>query len=139
MSDEAMFAVFGEEQRELQREAEERWGGTEAWDQSRERTAGYAKGDWEDLKAESEGILQGIAEVFRSGAASDSDAAMDAVEAHRRQITDRFYDCSHEMQKHLGDMYVADFRFTATYEAIEPGLTVWVRDAIYANAARSGS
>ena len=81
--------------------------------------------------------MERIAEVFRSGAAADDPAAMDAVEAHRRQISERFYPCSHAMQVELADGYVQDPRFTATYEAIEPGLTVWVRDAVHANAARA--
>jgi hypothetical protein len=35
-------------------------------------------------------------------------------------------------------MYLADERFMATYEAIKPGLTVFLHDAIFANAvARS--
>lgn len=40
------------------------------------------------------------------------------------------------MQVHLGEMYVQDPRFRATYEELEPGLAEWVRDAIVANAAR---
>lgn len=139
MTDEAMFEVFGEQQRELQAEAEQRWGETDAFRESRRRTAHYTKRDWEELKAESEAIMLRIAEVYRSGATADSDAAMDAVEAHRIQITERFYDCSHQMQVQLGEGYVEDPRFAATYEAIEPGLTVWVRDAIQANAQRAAS
>lgn len=61
------------------------------------------------------------------------------MEAHRRQISERFYDCSHEMHVALGDMCVQDPRFTATYEAIAPGLTEWVRDAIRANARRAAA
>ena len=136
MSNEAMFEVFGEQQRELQREAEQQWGDTDAWKESRRKTAHYTKQDWEELKAESDAIMERIAEVHRSGAAPDSEAAMDAVEAARRQITDRFYDCSPEMHVSLGEMYVQDPRFTATYEAIAEGLAVWVRDAIRANAGR---
>lgn len=139
MSDEEMFEVFGEQQREWQAEAEERWGGSEAYEQSRRRTARYTKADWEELKVESEAIMHRIAEVYRSDAAPDSEAAMDAVDAHRRQISERFYECSHEMQVALGEMYVADARFTATYERIAPGLAVWVRDAILANAARASA
>lgn len=138
MTTDAMFEVFGEHQREYQRQAEERWGATDAWQQSRRRTSEYTKQDWEELKAESEAIMTRIAEVFRSGAAPDSDAAMDAVDAHREQIDRRFYDCSPEMQVMLGEMYVADPRFTATYEELEAGLAVWVRDAIVANARRAG-
>ena len=32
--------------------------------------------------------------------------------------------------------YVADERFTATYDSVEPGLAQYVHDAIHANAAR---
>jgi MerR family transcriptional regulator, thiopeptide resistance regulator len=137
MTDEAMFEVFGAQQRELQAEAEQRWGDTEAYRVSHQRTREYSREDWEELKAESEAIMVRIADVYRSGAPADSVAAMDAVEAHRLQITERFYDCSHEMQVQLGESYVQDPRFAATYEAIEPGLTVWVRDAIRANAERA--
>ncbi len=76
-------------------------------------------------------------EVFRSGAPADTEAAMDAVEAHRVQISERFYPCSHAMQVQLAEGYVTDPRFTATYQAIEPGLAVWVRDAVRANAQRA--
>jgi MerR family transcriptional regulator, thiopeptide resistance regulator len=138
MSEEELFEVFGDQQRELRAEAEERWGDTDAWAQSRRRTRGYTRDDWEEVKAESEAITARIAEVHRAGQPADSSDAMDAVEAHREQISRRFYDCSHEMQVGLGEMYVQDPRFAATYEAIAPGLAVWVRDAIRANAVRAG-
>jgi hypothetical protein len=63
---------------------------------------------------------------------------MDAAEAHRRQIDTAFYPCSHEMHTGLAEMYVADPRFSATYEAIAPGMARYVHDAILANAARHG-
>lgn len=139
MSEEAMFEVFGEQQRTYGDEAEQRWSDTDVYRQSRRRTADYTTQDWKDLKEETERIMQRIAEVYRDGAAPDSEPAMDAVEAHRRQISERFYDCSHEMQLHLGEMYVQDPRFTATYEALASGLAVWVRDAIRANTERAAA
>lgn len=139
MTDEAMFEVFGEEQQALRQEAEERWGRTDAWGESRRRTAAYTKADWQEIKEESEAIMDGIVEVHRSGADADSEEAMDAVEAHRLQISRRFYDCSPEMQVNLGEMYVSDPRFEATYEELAPGLARWVRDAISANANRHTS
>lgn len=102
------------EQRELQHEAEQRWGDTDAWQQSRQRTARYTKQDWQSVKAESEAFTARIAEVYRSGAAPDGDAAMEAVEAHRDQIDERFYDCPPVMHVELGEMYVTAPRFTAT-------------------------
>ena len=139
MTEEAMFEVFGEDQRALRDEAEERWGGTDAWAESRRRTRRYDRSDWEDIRAESDAIMQRIADVYRSGAAPDSTAAMDAVEAHRLQISERFYECSPAMQVSLGEMYVTDPRFEATYEELAEGLARWVRDAIVANARRLGS
>jgi len=41
------------------------------------------------------------------------------------------------MHAGLGRMYVADPRFTATYETIRPGLARYMCDAILANAARA--
>ena len=72
----------------------------------------------------------------RSGQPPTSEAAMDAAEAHRRHIDERFYPVTAELHRHLGDMYVSDPRFTKTYEDQEPGLAQYVRDAIHANADR---
>ena len=52
------------------------------------------------------------------------------------QINDAFYDCSYQMHVGLAEMYLADPRFTATYEKIAPGLAQYLHDAIKANAAR---
>jgi hypothetical protein len=41
------------------------------------------------------------------------------------------------MHEQLGRMYVADPRFTATYEKIRPGMAQYVCNAIAANAARA--
>ena len=60
---------------------------------------------------------------------------MELAEEHRRSI-EQFYDCSFDMHRNLGDMYLADERFTKTYEDVAPGLTQWLRDAIHANADR---
>ena len=62
---------------------------------------------------------------------------MDLAEEHRGFISRTSYGCGHELHRGLGEMYVADERFTATYEAIRPGLAVYMRDAIAANAARA--
>jgi hypothetical protein len=62
---------------------------------------------------------------------------MDLAEEHRQQIHRRFYDCGYDMHRGLADMYVADPRFTATYDAVRPGLAQYLRDAIHANADRA--
>jgi hypothetical protein len=64
---------------------------------------------------------------------------MDAAEAHRLHIHRRFYDLDHQFHRGLADKYLADPRFTKTYEDLEEGLAQYVRDAIHANADRHTS
>ena len=120
-------------------EAEERWGDTDAWAQSRSRTKRYSKADWEQIKAEMEATGLAFAAAMDAGEPATSEAAMDAAEGARMHIHTRFYDCPHEFHRHLGDMYVADPRFTKTYEDIRPGMAQYVRDAIHANADRAAT
>ena len=118
-------------------EAQERLGDTPQWKQSQERTAGYSKADWERIKAEGEAINAEFARLLDAGAPADGDEAADAAERHRRSI-ESHYDCPHEFQVCLAQMYVADPRFTAYYDEVRPGLAQYVHDAIVANAARHG-
>lgn len=136
-TDAELKEVFGDGfSEEYQQEAEDRWGETEAWKQSQARTTKYSKADWEQIKAETEEINLAFARALDAGEPATSEAAMDAAEAARLQIHTRFYDLSPDFHRNLGDMYVADPRFTKTYEDIRPGLAQYVRDAIHANADR---
>ena len=135
-----------EEQRELfgdgfsddyAEEAQERWGDTDAWKQSQARTSRYTKADWEQIKAAQEANGADFVAAMEAGEPADSEAAMDAAEESRRIIERWFYDLTPDFHRNLGDMYVADPRFTKTYEDIKPGMAQFVRDAIHANADRS--
>ena len=121
---------------EYQAEAQERWGETGAWKQSAKRTQGYTVADWEQIKAETEQLGEQMVAAKRSGEPATSETAMDAAEAARQHMSRWFYDCSPQFHRNLGDMYVADPRFTKTYEDQEPGLAQYTRDAIHANADR---
>jgi len=129
--------LFGDGFRdEYQQEAQERWGETDAWKQSASRTKGYTKADWEQVKAEMDAVNAAFVAALTSGQPATSEAAMDAAEQHRRHIQDRFYDLDHDFHRGLADMYVADPRFTKTYDDLAPGLAAYVHDAIHANADR---
>src|SRR5215207_11408063 len=139
LTPEERFEVFGEhDPARYDAEVEERWGETDAYAQSKRKTAAYSKDDWLRIKAEGEDIEARFAVALRSRVAPDSDEAMDLAEEHRQQITRNFYDCPPEMHAGLGRMYVEDERFTATYEAMAPGLAQYVSTAVQANAARQG-
>ena len=137
-TDDELKELFGEGFHDTQAEAEERWGETDAWRQSRERTKNYSKADWEEVKAESDRTHQAFTDAMDAGEPPTSDVAMGAAELHRASMQ-RFYDCSYDMHRNLADMYVSDPRFTATYDEIRPGMSHYVRDAIHANADRHQS
>ncbi len=127
--------IFGDDWlgEEYADEAQERWGGTEQWKQSQQRTAQYGKDDWRQIKAEADALESQLAEAMRRGVEPGSAEANELAEAHRAGI-EKFYDCSYEMQVCLGDMYVDDPRFAKHYDDVAPGLAVFLRDVIRANA-----
>jgi pyrroloquinoline quinone (PQQ) biosynthesis protein C len=122
---------------EYAEEAQRRWGDTEQYRESARRTASYTEQDWAQIKAAGADLDRRLAEALASGVEPDSPAAMDLAEEHRQQISRWYYDCSYEMHRGLGQMYVADPRFTERYEAIAPGLAQYLNDAIQANAERN--
>jgi DNA-binding transcriptional MerR regulator len=137
LTPEEKFELFGEGYSEdYEREAEERWGDTEAWAQSQRRTSAYTKEDWVRIKEEADDVQRRFAEAMRTGLPAASDQAMAIAEEHRQHISRWFYDCPPGMHAGLGRMYVEDERFAATYERIAPGLAQYVSDAVQANAAR---
>jgi DNA-binding transcriptional MerR regulator len=138
LTPEERLEVFGEFRPEDHaEETERRWGETEAYKESHRRVSGYAKEDWQRLKAEEEEIRTRLAAAFGVGLAPDSEEAMAAVEAHRRHISRWFYECSHEMHRGLTEMYVSDERFRSHYDTRTPGLANFIRQAALANAERA--
>ena len=140
LTPEERFEVWGDfNPDEHVAEAKERWGRSEAFRESQRRVSRYSKEDWLRIKAEAEDITKRLTAAMASGERPDGDVAMGLVEEHRQHISRWFYECSHEMQAALGDLYVADPRFRKTYEDMAEGLAEYVRAAIRANTTRGGS
>jgi MerR family transcriptional regulator, thiopeptide resistance regulator len=110
-------------------EAEERWGETDAWKQSNQRTAVFAKDDWIRIKAESDALLEALAEAKRRPVEPGAPQANELAARHRASI-ERFYDCGDEMHRCLAEMYLADARFTRYYDDVEPGLAQFLHDIV---------
>ena len=137
LTPEEQFEIFGTDNMdEVTAEAEERWGDTDAWRESRRRTAAYSKEDWITIKAEADANIAGFADAIRAGELPTSAIAMDLAEEHRQHLTRWFYDCGYGMHRGLADLYVSDPRYMASYDEIEPGFSQYVHDAIMANADR---
>ncbi|MFI6039388.1 MerR family transcriptional regulator [Streptomyces sp. NPDC051315] len=140
LTPEERFEVFGDKDPEqYAEEAEQRWGGTEAYAESQRRAASYTKDDWKRMQAEVAAWSERYDAVMAAGEPPTAEAAMDLAEEHRRHICGWFYECSYELHRCLGEMYVADERFKAFYDSLRPGLAEHLKEAIAANADRHGA
>ncbi|MCL6737871.1 MerR family transcriptional regulator [Streptomyces neyagawaensis] len=138
LTPEERFEVFGDKDPEqYAEEAEQRWGGTDAYAESQRRAASYTKDDWKRMQAEVADWGARYDALMTAGEPATGEAAMDMAEEHRRHICRWFYECPYDMHRSLGDMYVADERFKAFYDSMCPGLAEHLREAITANAARA--
>lgn len=137
MTTEEMLDVFGHfDPAEHQVESQQRWGDTGAYAESGRRVGTYTKQDWLQLKSEAEALDRQLLDLMASGIAPSSVEAMDLAEEHRAHITKWFYDCTPEIHAGLGQMYVADPRFTDKIDTAGEGLTLYLSKAIAANHKR---
>lgn len=132
---EELFKDFRNE--EFAREAEERWGNTDAWKQSKRRVATYTPDDWKVFAAEAKAINDGLLAHMQAGDPPTADAVTALAEASRLHIDKWFYDCPVEMHVGLADLYVTDERFRRNYDVQAPGFADYVAAAIRANAERA--
>lgn len=133
VSNEELKEIFGsgfDESYEI--EAQQRWGETEAFQESRRRAKNYTKGDWTAIKHESDAIMDAFSQAMTHGEPADSPQAHAAVQAHRDHIEKWFNPVPLPMLKGMGQMYVADPRFAKTYNDVAPGLAQYVSDAVAA-------
>jgi DNA-binding transcriptional MerR regulator len=115
---------------EYKREAKEKWGETDAYKESARKTAAYTKADWERIGAESSDIYVKIADLMDAGRTADDADVQAQVQRWRDHITGNFYRCGPEMVRGLGEMYVADARFTKNIDKVRPGLAAFLSKAM---------
>lgn len=123
--------LFGDfDPREYEKEAEQRWGETNAYAESARRTAKYTKEDWARMNAKLDAINTRLATMFANKQPLDSPEMLEAVGDHRAYITQSFYDCGIEIYEGLGQMYIGDPRFTKNLNKVAPGFAQNLHDAI---------
>jgi DNA-binding transcriptional MerR regulator len=129
LSDEELYEGFSPKEREqlkeYETEARDRWGEMAAESQRRARQ--MPKAQWQAIQEEGNAATRLMAD-YMGRPVSDGDVQA-AIARHHAWI-ENFYPCSAEMYRGLGQMYVDDPRFTATYDKVRPGLAVFMRDAM---------
>lgn len=130
MSAEQMYEGF--DHRRYEAEARERWG---------DRAVDRSTAAWEAMpadqraahQAEGQAVSEALAARLAAGTPVADPAVRDLVARHHAWVA-RFWSPDAAAYRGLGAMYVDDPRFAATYDAVAPGLAVYLRDAIDAHA-----
>lgn len=140
MNDKDRAEMFGElfegfNPSDYAEEAEQRWGGTDAYKQSMQRTKRYTKVDWEQIRAEGDADSAAFVALMDAGVPSDSAEAIQAAENHRLYMTKWFYDMSIETYGNLSHIWVDDPRFTKNIDKAKPGLARYQFEAAQALVA----
>lgn len=118
---------------EYEQEAQQRWGDTPEWEQSRQVQQQMDKQDWERVKREHDEFITRLEQAAQRQVAPGSAEAAELVAAHRQSIA-QWYEVSRARQVLLARMYVADERFNATYQ----GHAGYLLSLVEAQAAAEG-
>lgn len=128
MKDEELYTSFSKTEMDAYaKEAKERWGHTDAYRQSIERTQHLTDADWKRIQKDADVFNSMLASVMDKDPGSEEVQAL--VQQHYNSLR-TFYEPNLEMYRALGQMYVDDPRFAKTYDKYAPGLAAFLRDAI---------
>jgi hypothetical protein len=109
-------------------EVKERWGNTEAYKESEEKTSSYEEQQWKILNGEGANILKTFGE--NRHLAPDSESAQEFVKRWQTYITSNFYNCTKEILSCLGLMYIGDERFTQNIDKNGKGTAEFMANSI---------
>ncbi len=131
-----LFEGFEARQAQVEEELVERYGeGVRTkFEQMRSRTAGWSRQQHLDAAAEYDDLDARMAAVLRAGAAADSVEAFAVLDDHHAAVA-RYWTPDATSYAGLGERYVEDPGFRARYDAVDPRLAAFYRDAMAAYAA----
>ena len=109
-------------------EAKARWGDTDAYRESTRRAAKWTDADKARLEKESGEIFSGFASLVGTDPADTRVQTL--VARWKAFISESYYDCTNEILAGLGQMYVADERFTKNIDQYGTGTAKLMSDAI---------
>lgn len=134
MSDQEKFEGF---KQRLIDENEEKYGteirekyGNDAVNASNLKFKNMSKAEYEEFERLGQEVIDVLKEAFKTGDPS-GDLAQKAADLHRQWLSYTWGTYSKEAHAGLAQMYVDDERFTAYYDKEQPGLAVFLRDAVF--------
>lgn len=117
-----------EHQRKYSKEVKEKYGNTSAYKESNKKTSKYTKEDWSNIMKGWDKIYKKLASLMDKN--PDDNEVQESVHQFREHISKNFYDCTPEIFRGLGELYVNDERFTDNIDKYKVGLSKFLREAI---------
>ncbi|PPK92317.1 DNA-binding transcriptional MerR regulator [Kineococcus xinjiangensis] len=135
MSAPEMFDGFAERQAEAEESLAARYGEgvREHFATARQRTADWTRQDHLAAQQEMERLDSRVLELLRSGAEPGAPEVLDVIDGHHRAVA-QHWTPDRASYTGLGQLYVDDPQFRARYDALDPALAEFYRDAIGAYA-----
>lgn len=133
MSKDKMFRAFDmseieKHQHQYAEETKQKYGHTDAYKESLEKTSKYTKNDWSNIMQKASEIYTEIASLMDR--TPDDEDVQRLVEKWRQYITDNFYNCTIDIFRGLGELYVTDERFKSNIDKVKKGLAEFLSQAI---------
>ncbi|MDZ5471593.1 MerR family transcriptional regulator [Bacillus sp. 31A1R] len=133
MENKEMFKGFSmrdiEEHKEKYSEEAKQKYGKELVESVEEKTNNYSENDWQSIQSKTDDIYSRIYKRMNFGPSDEE--VQKSVGEWRQLITDHFYDCTIDIFRGLGDLYVNDPRFTKNIDKHGEGLAAFLREAIH--------
>lgn len=110
------------------KETEEKYGNSDAYKESMKKTSKYTKEDWAKITKEGGENYERLSKLMNRP--PQDPEVQQVVKQCRDHITKYFYNCTLEIFRGLGQMYVMDERFTANIDKFGVGLAQFLHEAI---------
>jgi DNA-binding transcriptional MerR regulator len=132
----AMYTMFDgfdrnqikEQLEKYSKEARQKYG-KEIVEASEARVNGYSDSKLTSIQDSIGDIYSRIASRMDQGAADPQ--VQESIKDWHHFISDNFYDCTFEIFRGLGELYVDDERFTANIDKNKPGLSQFLKEAMH--------
>ena len=111
-------------------EVRSRWGNTDAYRESEQKTKNYTKEKWTEANDGLMAIFAEFATLKNNGTTADSTEAQALVVKLQVHITANYYTCTDEILAGLGKMYVLDERFKNNIDKYGEGTAEFTAKAI---------
>ena len=116
------------EQKKYAEEIKERWGETEAYKESENKTSKYSQDKWANLEEEADAIFKEFSVIKNE--AENGEKAQALVKKWQVYITKNYYNCTKEILAGLAEMYIGDERFKNNIDKYSEGTAEFMSKAI---------